>query len=89
MPAPANETIGLQPRSNYDLGGGMVTHYNFTKLAANQLRLIKNGDINQAGAVENRLRLQLTASQRRQNAGDFLLEGIEQGGAGIGLFFSD
>lgn len=51
---PSNETTQLKTRAIYDLSGGMVTNYNFPKVAQNQVKLILNGDLTTDGSIVTR-----------------------------------
>jgi hypothetical protein len=51
---PSNETTQLKTRAAYDLSGGMVTNYNYSKVQANQLKLILNGDLTSDGSIVTR-----------------------------------
>ena len=51
---PADETTQLRTRAVYDLSGGMVTNYSYSKVAINQLKLILNGDMSTDGSIVTR-----------------------------------
>lgn len=51
---PSNQTTQMKTRAIYDLGGGMVTNYSYTKLKQNQVKLILNGDLTTDGSVVTR-----------------------------------
>lgn len=51
---PSNETTQLKTRAIYDLSGGMVTNYSYTKFKINQVKLILNGDLTTDGSIVTR-----------------------------------
>lgn len=50
----AEDSVGLQTQSIFDLSGGMVTNYNFTRVAKNQCKLILNSDLIVDGCILRR-----------------------------------
>lgn len=50
----AQDSVGLQTQVIYDLSGGMVTNYNFTRVKRNQCQLILNSDLIVDGCIQSR-----------------------------------
>lgn len=48
------DSVPLQTRQAYDLAGGMVTNYNFSKVQNNQCQLILNSDLTVDGSITRR-----------------------------------